>query len=180
MKRFPFALALLMMLAVATGARAQSTPRIGYINSQQIMEEAPGAQQAQQEWQQEMATIRGEIQEMGQELEQMMAEYQQQELTMSPETKANRQAEIRQRQTAYQERVQELQTRAEQRQQELLQPFMERINAVIEEIRAEGDYAFIFDASTGAIISADPSLDLTEEVLRRLRTQAGQENDGPQ
>lgn len=179
MKRFPFVLALMMMLAVATGARAQSTPRIGYINSQQIMEEAPGAEQARQQWQQEMATIRTEIQEMGQELEQMMAQYQQQELTMSPETKATRQAEIQQRQTAYQQRVQELQTRAEQRQQELLQPFMERINGVIEEIRAEGDYAFILDASTGAIISADPSLDLTEEVLRRLRTQAGQENDGP-
>ena len=180
MKRLTFALAGLLLLGATTGAQAQSAPRIGYINSQQIIDQAPGAQQAQQEWQQEMATIRSEIQEMGQELEQMMAQYQQQELTLSPEAKANRQAEIRQRQTEYQQRVQELQTQAEQRQQELLQPFMERINAVIEEIRAEGNYAFIFDAATGAIISADPSLDLTEEVLRRLRAQAGQEGQEPQ
>lgn len=178
MKRLPFVLALIAMLAIATGARAQSTPRIGYINSQQIMEEAPGAQAAQQAWQQEMTTIRTEVQQMGQEIQRMVAEYQQQELTLSQEAKAQRQAAIQERQAEYEERVQELQNQAEQRQQELLQPFMEQINGVIEEIRAEGDYAFIFDASTGAIISADPTLDLTEEVLRRLRAQAGQEEDG--
>lgn len=178
MKRLPFVLALIAMLAFATGARAQSTPRIGYINSQQIMEEAPGAQAAQQAWQQEMTTIRTEVQQMGQAIQRMVAEYQQQELTLSQEAKAQRQAAIQERQAEYEERVQELQSQAEQRQQELLQPFMEQINGVIEEIRAEGDYAFIFDASTGAIISADPTLDLTEEVLRRLRAQAGQEDDG--
>lgn len=180
MKRLTFALMGLLLLGVTAGAEAQSTPRIGYINSQQIIDQAPGAQAAQQEWEQEMATIRSEIEQMGEELEQLMAQYQQQELTLSPEAKANRQAEIRQRQTEYQQRAQQLQSQAEQKQQELLGPFMERINAVIEELRAEGDYAFIFDAAAGAIISADPSLDLTEEVLQRLRAQSGQENDEPQ
>lgn len=180
MKRLPFVLVGLLLLGVPAGAEAQSTPRIGYINSQQIIDQAPGAQAAQEEWEQEMVTIRAEIQEMGQELEQLMTQYRQQELTLSPEAKANRQAEIQQRQTEYQQRVEQLQGQAEQKQQELLGPFMERINAVIEQLRAEGDYAFIFDAAAGAIISADPSLDLTDEVLRRLRAQSGPEDDEPQ
>ena len=58
-----------------------------------------------------------------------------------------------------------------QRQAELVQPVMDLINQVIDAIRSEGDYALIFDVSAGSIIAADPSLDLTEEVIRRLRAQ---------
>lgn len=175
MNRVAYALTGLLMLGAATAASAQATPRIGYINSEQIVNEAPGAQQAQQQWDREMAEIRAEVQEMGQQLEQLMQQYQQQELTLSPEAKAQRQEEIRQRQAAYQQRANELQQQAARRQQELVAPIMERINTVIEEIRSEGDYAFIFDLAAGAIISADPDLDLTGEVLSRLRARAGQD-----
>jgi Skp family chaperone for outer membrane proteins len=43
---------------------------------------------------------------------------------------------------------------------------------VIEDVRREGNYALIFDTAAGAIITADPGLDLTDQVLERLRTTA--------
>jgi Skp family chaperone for outer membrane proteins len=46
---------------------------------------------------------------------------------------------------------------------------MDKITAVIETMREEGNYALILDVAAGSIISADPSLDLTQEVLRRLQ-----------
>ena len=49
---------------------------------------------------------------------------------------------------------------------------MDRISDVIEQIREEGNYALILDVAAGSIISADPSLDLTEEVIRRLQADA--------
>jgi outer membrane protein len=92
---------------------------------------------------------------------------------LSPAAKTQRQEEIRQRQQEYQTRVEALESQAGQRQQQLVQPVMDRVNKVIEEIRAEGSYSFIFDVAGGSIIAADPRLDLTEEVLRRLRAAAG-------
>ena len=59
--------------------------------------------------------------------------------------------------------------RAGQRQQELVQPVMDRINEVIEEIREEGSYAIIFDVAGGGVVAADSALDLTQEVIRRLQ-----------
>jgi Skp family chaperone for outer membrane proteins len=49
---------------------------------------------------------------------------------------------------------------------------MDRVNAAIEEIRAEGSYALIVDVSSGAVVAADPLLDLTQEVLARLNAEA--------
>ena len=41
--------------------------------------------------------------------------------------------------------------------------------AIIEAIREEGAYSLILDAASGSIVSADPALDLTQEVIARLQ-----------
>lgn len=164
----------------ATGldAQAQSNPTYAYINSEAILQATPAVREAQQTLGAEMQQYRSEAQEMAQELEQMIQEYERQQLTLSPEAKENREAEIRQKQQAYQARLQELDQLAQQRQNEVVQPVMDRIHQVIEEIRVEGSYQMVFDVSTGAIIAADPELDLTDEVLRRLQQQEAGDTSG--
>src|SRR2546422_4629005 len=60
------------------------------------------------------------------------------------------------------------------RQRELIQPIQARVNAVIQGLRAEGNYALIFDADspTSNIVAADPSLDITrsEEHTSELQS----------
>ena len=57
------------------------------------------------------------------------------------------------------------------RQRELLEPIQSRVTAVIEGIRAEGNFAIIFDitAPGSGIVTADKSLDLTDRVIARLQ-----------
>lgn len=166
------------LLTVATLAwavapvSAQQTPDFAYINSQRIIEEAPGAQAAQQEFEQDMAAYQTELQELEDSLRTMMDDFEQQQSMLSPEARRQRQETIMQRQQEYQQRAQELQQRAAQRQNELVEPIMQQIQAVIEEIRQERGYTMIFDAASGGLIAADPSLDITNEVLRRLQATA--------
>ena len=49
-----------------------------------------------------------------------------------------------------------------------MKPVMEKINTIIQQLRVEGDYSFIFDASAGGLLAADEAFDLTAEVVRRL------------
>jgi outer membrane protein len=162
------------LLLLAPGLRAQVTAdlKVGYIDSQAILEQSPAAQAAAQQFDQEVADLRAEVDSMGQELEQMIQSYEAQQGTMSPENRAQREQAILEKRGEYQQRVQELQQQASQRQAELVQPVMDEISEVIEEIRAEGSYHLIFDVAAGSIISADPSLDITDEVLRRLRARS--------
>ena len=175
----PLMVACLVMLAAAPGVGAQAL-KIGYINSAAILQQAPGAQEANQQFNRDVEGYRAEVQKMGEELEAMAAQYEQQQLTLSPEAKTRREEDLRQRQAAYQQRVQQLDQQAQARQQELVQPVMDRITAVIEALRAEQGYALILDVAAGSIISADPSLDLTDVVIQRLKAQGPAETSGAQ
>lgn len=185
MRRFSFVTAALVAITTiagsATGTAAQQSPRsFGYINSEAILQATPEVREAQQALSAEIEGFRAEVQQMAENLDQMIQRYEQQQLTLSAEAKETKEQEIRTRQQQYQRRVQELDQLAAQRQSEVVQPIMDRINTVIEQIRMEGNYTIIFDVSTGAIIAADPDLDLTEQVIERLDTTGGSTGDEEQ
>jgi outer membrane protein len=163
-------LPVLLVLALASAASAQANLKIGYIDSQAILEQDPSAQTAQQQFEASLATYQAEVQQLGEDLQRLVEQYEQQQAMLSDDAKANREEEIRLKQAQYQQRITELEQQAGVRQAELVEPVMERITAAIEDIRAEGNYSMIFDVAAQGIISADPALDLTAEVVRRLQT----------
>lgn len=165
----PLAAALVVQAFPGAAAEAQTGLKIGYINSAAIYQEAPGARAASDQFERDMERFRGEVQRLGQELETMITQYEQQQMTLSNEARQAREAAIREKEGQYRRRVSELEEEAGRRQQELVEPIMRRINEVIESLRREGNYSIIFDLGAGAIIAADPALDLTSEVIRRLR-----------
>ena len=178
MRRTPFAALALCMVLAAGSAEAQ-TLKIGYVNSQEILANAPGAKEAQAQFDKEMQNYNAQAQQIRNELSQMQQDLQSQSLTLSKEAKANREQELQTKTQQAQQRMNQLNQQAQQRQRELEQPVMDKINAVIDSIRVEGHYTFILDAANGSVLSADPSLDLTQEVIRRLKAEADAAKKAP-
>jgi outer membrane protein len=170
MRRSFLALPALVWAFTAASADAQ-TLKIGYINSQQILASSTEAAAAEQQFTREMQTFQTEVQALEDEITGMQQRLQQQQLTLSPEARANREQQIQAKLQEYQTRTTELQQMADQRRAELVQPVMDRITVVIETLREEGQYSLILDVAAGSIISADSTLDLTPEVIRRLGAQ---------
>lgn len=160
-----------LVTALSAGAAsAEAQGRIGFINSQRLIAEAPGAAEAQQTFQRDVSRYEGEIRTLEQELERTRGELERQQGSPTSEAvRQQRQRDFQQRVGVYQDSVQKLQQTAQQRQQQLVAPIMTRISEAIEQVRREGQFAMIFDVSAGSVISADPSLDLTNRVLERLR-----------
>ena len=172
MRRTSLAFMALALLLSAGAVEAQ-TLKIGYVNSQEIFLAAPGADAASQQFDAEMAGYQNEITQLEGELENMEAALQQQQLTLSPEARTNREQQLQVKYDEYQQRSSQLHDLANQRRADLIQPVMDNITAVIESIREEGAYALILDAAAGSIVSADPTLDLTQEVITRLQVSSG-------
>src|SRR5688572_23251383 len=105
-------LASLAVLASATAAQAQAIAplKIGYINSAAILEEAPGAKEASAEFDRYLQQSQAEVQRLSQELEARRAEYQRQQLMLSPAAKTQREEEMLRMQQEAQQRVQALET----------------------------------------------------------------------
>lgn len=153
-------------------AVAQSPLKIGYINSQVIIAQDPAAAAAQEQFQREMVPFESELKGLETDIANLISQYQAQQITLTANARRTRQDQIAQRQQAYQERMAQIEAEAARRQQELVQPIMERINNIIQDIRRDGAYTFIFDVAGGGLIAADESFDLTDEVMERLATGA--------
>lgn len=165
-----FCVAVLGMATfAATPAEAQSS-RLGYINLQRVLAEAPGTADAQAAFERDMQMYQAELERMTTELETLQDNFDRQQGTMTAAVREERQLEMQQKFFAYQQRQMELEDTAQRRQSELLGPIMDRIRNVTELVRQEGSYAMIFDAAAGVLVTADPTLDVTDQVLQRLRS----------
>lgn len=159
--------ALAALALVAAPAAAQV--KIGFVNSQRVLAEAPGVAQVQQTLEREMPRLRAPLDSLEASLQAQQTQLQQQQATLTPAVREQRQQALQQQFQAYQQRAQQLEQQAQQRQQQLVAPVMQQINATIETLRREGGYTYIMDSSQGSILAVDPTLDLTDRLLQRLR-----------
>jgi outer membrane protein len=157
------------LLVVVAPLAAQAPTRVGYVDTRRVIQEAPGAQEARATIEREMQGWQQQLQAMDDSLRTMMTDYQQRSLVMSADAKQRREQEIMEKQQGFEQRAQALQAQAGRRQQELMEPIMQRVEAVIGEVRQAEGFALVFDVASEAIVSADPALDLTTKVIERLR-----------
>lgn len=164
--------ATFLLLGGFTSADAQ-TNRLGYINTQQILAEAPGTAEAQAAFEQDMSRYQAELQGLEAELQTLQDNFERQQATLTSAVRQQRQQEIQQKYIAFQQRQQELEVEAQERQSQLIGPIMQRIQQVIDQVRVDGGYSIIFDVAGGtSIVGVDPALDLTEQVLEGLQSAA--------
>jgi outer membrane protein len=175
-------LIMIAPLTAQTTAAENAPPPRGtpfvYVNTQAILPEAPGAQEAQDAFNQELEAFNTEVQNLRAEVDSLLAQYQQQEAMLSPEARQQRQQDILAKQQEAQTRAGELEQQAGRRQQELLQPILDRVGAIIEQLRAENEYAVVFDVANTGVVAADPALDITRIVIARLSAAGTAQNPG--
>jgi outer membrane protein len=172
-KVYTFLFAALAVITLGVGqAAAQGTPKLGFINSQRIIAEAPGAQTARQTLEREMEGYRKEMGQLEEQIQKLVTDYEQKRSMLSADARTKQEEAIMQKQREAQQRAMQLEDQAAKRQSELVEPVMRKIQEVIDSIRDEGKYAMIFDVAAGGVIAADPALDLTDQVLSRLRPTA--------
>lgn len=149
--------------------------KIAYLNSRAILAQTPGYAQAESLFARELNGSREEVAKLQQSLDSAATDFETASVLLSPSVKQERQRQLVAQQQSVQQRQQELQGRMEQRERELLEPLQQRVQAVIEGIRAEMNYAMIFDvaAMSGAMVAADRSLDITPLVIQRLQVTPG-------
>jgi outer membrane protein len=173
--------ALATSLIVAGTARAQTAAsgaqvpvKIGYINSALLLQQAPGRAEAEAQFDREVGTYRQQLSRMNDSLNALMAAFDRDAPKLDTLARATRGKLIRDRETEYQDRARGLDSTMQARQAQLVKPIMERVQGVIEAIRAEDGYSLILDVGSpqaSIVVAADKRLDLTDRVLARLKSQ---------
>ena len=159
--------------AAPLAAQAPVAPaKIAYVDTREIMAAAPGRAEAEAAFQKEVVVMQAQVKRMSDSLNAMIAEFQKVAPTLTAAQREKRQKDLEEKRLEYQERSQALDQQAQSRQAELLQPILDQIKLVLEEVRADAGYTFILDIGQGSsgIVAADKNLNISERVIAKLRT----------
>ncbi len=163
-----------LLLGVSVSASAQtSAQRFAYVNSQVILQQAPGRSEAEQAYQKEYQTLEAQANKLTDSLKTLTAAFQKDEPGLSPQAREARIKILRDRETEFEGRVQRMREQAQQKEAELMQPIVDNVKKALEDFRTENNYTFIFDVGqSSVIVAADKNLDVTERIVAKLRLSA--------
>jgi Skp family chaperone for outer membrane proteins len=145
--------------------------KIAYVVGRAILEQTPGYVDANASLQKEVDGFRAQVEKLNARLDSSAAALEQKSVVLSATTKQAETKKLQALKDSIDIKTNELQQKAAQRRDDLLKPFEDRVQAVLDGLRAAGNYCYIFDVSaTGnAILSADKSLDLTQKAIDQLK-----------
>ncbi len=155
---------------MASSSLAQQL-KIGYVDVLRLKQEYKEYQQAEVQFQKEMAVWQAKADSMLSEMQELSDKLEKQSLMLTEQAKSDIREKLLVKQNEYQMFVNQVMGQdgeAEQKERELSKPLIEKINTVIKLIALKGNYTYVLDSTAGSVLYADEKYDLTDRVLAEL------------
>ncbi len=161
---------ILFLFCFAFAVNAQS--KIGWFNSQAIMEKYPESQDAQHQLDNIVADWQAELAKMQNEWKKKFEEYDKKKLILTDQLRADSEKELRELDQKISDfRNKKFGQNGElfQKQNELMKPVQNKIYKILEEVAKDEGFDYIFDKSGEILLMySNPDLDMTQKVLEKL------------
>jgi outer membrane protein len=172
MRRTVVLVAVGLALAISSGAGSvRAETKLGYINSELIMEQSKEAQAALAGFNRDVDGWNQEAIQRRNELDDLARELSQQAPMLSDEKRREKEQDHQRKLTEYDQFVQSVWGAGGlvvKRNEEVLRPIVAKIQTILAKFGTDEGYDIIFDAADGNILYADQALDLTARVVEQL------------
>lgn len=158
------------MICVFLATTMMSAQKVGYVNTQELIQSIPEVKEANSN----IETYRTQFQKRGQDmLKNLQAKYVDLEQKhsrgeISPKQLEEEGAKLKLEEQNIMKFEQESQQKILQKSEDLLQPLRNKIQTAIDEVAAEQGYQYIFDHSSGFVLFADKTADVSAIVKTKL------------
>jgi len=171
MKNTIYIYVIVIILIITAFVLPQEQSSVVHIDTDYILKKIPAYQDAQKELERLAQQYRQDIDGKIQEVDSLFKVYQENEVLMTPEMKNRMKQQIMKKD----KEVKELQKKyfgpdglLSKKREELMKPIMDNIYKVIKEMSEQEHIDYVFDKTTGEILYANPLLDRSDIVLKRL------------
>ena len=160
-------IALIVLCALPFSLFSQE--KLGYINSESIIQLMPDVEAVKKTVDELSATWEKELLKMREEYSTKIKEFQEREKTMSEAIREVRITEIQELESRITTTQQTAVANIQKKQQELFTPIIEKVKKAINDVGAEGSFTYIFDTSSQVILYQSPKAnDVTPLVKKKL------------
>ncbi|MBR1798993.1 MAG: OmpH family outer membrane protein [Bacteroidales bacterium] len=167
MKRILIA-ALTTLLLSGGSLMAQKNIKLGHINSNDLMQIMPGRDSAQAVLQKEVEELETTLKAMQAEMEKRYNDYVEGQAGWTDLIRQTKQRELQDMGARIEEFQKNAQKQLQEREEALLRPLIDRAKKAIEDVAREGNYTYILDSGTAAILYSQDSDDIMPAVKTKL------------
>ena len=164
------------ILSTILFSMAFSEIKIGYVDSNEIMNNFEEIRQVQVDLEKEQKRLEAEFNDLVYSLDSLKQDYERQRLLMSDTRRNEKETEIANKEKSIQKfQLDKFGPEGEiyRKQNQLLKPVLGKIDEAIQKVGNERGYDFILDAMSGALLYALDSHNLTEDVMEELSKATG-------
>ena len=155
-------LAGIALLSFSAGAMAEN--RIGFVNSQKILNDAPQAARAKKKIEKDFEKRDQELQRIAKQLQGLQENLDKNAVTMAESERRAKEREFADLNRDFQRKQREFREDLSQRQNEEMAAIFERVNKIIKQIAETEKYDIIFQEA----VYANPRIDITDRVIKAL------------
>jgi len=157
-----YILASIALLSFSASVLAEG--RIGFVNSQKILNDAPQAARAKKKIEKDFEKRDQELQRISKQLQGLQENLDKNAVTMAESERRAKEREFGELNRDFQRKQREFREDLSQRQNEEMAAIFERVNKIIKQLAEAEKYDIIFQEA----VYANPRIDITDKVIKAL------------
>jgi outer membrane protein len=165
--RIPAAAAAVLALGLAA-APAAAEQKLAFVDLQRALNEVEEGKAAKATLKREFDQKQKTLDEKKTELDRLGADFEKQQSVMSDDAKRERAGDLQRKGLELQQVYVQMQKELSERERETTRGIFEKMNAIVREIADQEGVAMVVQAE--ALVYAVPSLDITNELVRKYNT----------
>jgi len=159
------------LLAVTTVAWAET--KIGVVDVQRVIDDSEKGQQARELLKQKFEQEKTSLEKEGKEIALLKEDFDKQSAVLTPEKRADREQELRQRIKDFNRLKKDKQDSFNAQQMEVLRQVMAKVMEVVQTVAKENGYTAVLDATNGPVLYAGEGVDITDLIIQRFNQASG-------
>jgi outer membrane protein len=164
--RHPLTAALALALSLAPAA-AEAQQKIGYVDLQRALNEVDEGKAAKALLKRDFDEKQKQLDAKKTEFDRLQGEFEKQAVVMSDQAKRDKAQDLDRRARELQALFVNLQKDLSEREQQATRGIFDKMSAIVREIAEADGFTIVLEKGAG-LVYAPPSLDLTNELIRKF------------
>lgn len=157
---------LLLVALMTAGGTAFASSKVGFVNTERLLREAPLSVAAQKKLEREFANRDQELQKLAKQARDLQAQLDRDGVTMGESERRNKERDLANLNRDLQRQTREFREDLNLRRNEELGQIQERARKVIQDIAKAEKFDLILEQA----VFVDPKSDITDKVMKALGT----------
>jgi outer membrane protein len=166
-KRLVRVAVLWALVAVAVAAPVRADVSIGVVDMQRALNECNAGKKAKDQVRSKFEKAQNELKRQREDLDRMRESYDKKALVLKEDERRSLEKDLEVRTLDFKRKYEDYQRDLKRTDAELTSGIVEQLYGIVNTYAKERGFTVVLETSSGALVYADPKIDVTDEVIKR-------------